>query len=174
MSAEGVLAANQGLVITLFILVVTSLAIAYGFGVKAQRLPFSAEIGFSEPQLSFLRVWVKLALVVGVLLPIALCVQTWRQPTSLAFWGSYLLVVAVQLISERVFSQWLVPSVVVPIGFFYTAFRLWQLGDGITQLSFSPLAWVGFGAVVLFWTANLVMLMAIAIPTIYKRQSLQE
>jgi hypothetical protein len=166
--------ANNGLVITLFILVVTSLAIAYGFGVKAQRLPFSAEIGFSEQQWSFLKRWVKLALGVGVLLPIALCIQSWGQPVAVAFWGSYLLVVAAQLISERVFSQWLVPSVVVPIGFFYTAFRLWQLMDGVTQLPLSPLAWVGFGCVVLFWTANLVMLMAIAIPTIYKKQRLQE
>ena len=174
MGAEGVLVANNGLVITFFILVVTSLAIAYGFGVKAQRLPFSAEIGFSEQQWSFLRGWVKLALVVGVLLPIALCTQSWGQPASLMFWGSYLLVVAVQLTSERVFSQWLVPSVVVPIGFCYTAFRLWQLWDGFTQLSFSRLAWVGFGAVVLFWTANLVMLMTIAIPTIYIGQRLQE
>jgi hypothetical protein len=174
MSAEGVLVANNGLVITLFILVVTSLAIAYGFGVQAQCLPFSAEIGFSEQQWSFLKAWVKLALVVGVLLPIALCIQSWSQPGSPMFWGSYLLVVAAQLISERVFSQWLVPSVVVLIGFFYTAFRLWQLMDGVTQLSLSRLAWVGFGCVVLFWTANLVMLMAIAIPTIYKKQRLQE
>nr|WP_290226825.1 hypothetical protein [Trichocoleus desertorum] len=174
MSAEGVLAANNGLVVTLFILVITILAIAYDFGVKAQRLPFSAEIGFGEQQWSFLKAWVKIALVIGVLLPIALCVQSWGQPESLAFWGSYLLVVAVQLISERVFSQWLVPSVVVPIGFFYTAFRLWQLMDGVTQLSLSRLAWIGFSGVVLFWAANLVMLIAIAIPTIYKRQSLQE
>ena len=170
MNAEGVVAANSSLVLTLFTLVITSLAIAYGFGVKAQRLPFSADIGFSEQQWSFLRGWVKLALVVGVLLPIAFFIQSWGQPTSWMFWGSYLLVVAVQLISERVFSQWLVPSVVVPIGFCYTAFRLWQLVDGFTQLSLSRLAWVGFGSVVLFWAANLVMLMAIAIPTIYTRQ----
>ncbi|MBD2123317.1 hypothetical protein [Trichocoleus sp. FACHB-262] len=168
------MAVNNGLVITLSVLAITSLAIAYGFGVKAQRLPFSAEIGFSEQQVSFLRWWVKLALVVGILLPIALCVQSWGQPASLMFWGSYLLVVAVQLISERVFSQCLVPSVLVPIGFCYTAFRLWQLLDGFTQLSLSRLAWVGFGSIALFWTANLVMLMAIAIPTIYKRQSFQE
>lgn len=170
MGIERVVAANNGLVITLFILVITSLAIAYGVGVKAQRLPFSAEIGFSEQQWSFLRWWVKLALVVGVLLPIALCVQSWEQPAALMFWGSYLLVVAVQLISERVFSQWLVPSVVVPIGFFYTAFRLWQLLNGFTQLSLSRLAWIGFSGVVLFWAANLMMLMTIAIPTIYARQ----
>jgi hypothetical protein len=167
-------AVNNGLVITLSILVITSLAIGYGFGVKAQRLPFSAEIGFSEQQWSFLRWWVKLALVAGVLLPTVLWVQTWEQPSSLTVWGSYLLVVAVQLISERVFSQWLVSSVVVPIGFCYTAFRLWQLLDGFAQLSLSPLVWVGFVCVVLFWIANLVMLMTIAIPTVYKRQRLQE
>ncbi|WP_261224643.1 hypothetical protein [Ancylothrix sp. D3o] len=160
---------NNGLVIMLFILVATNLAIGYGFCVKTQRLPFSAEIGFSEQQWSFLMWWVKLALVAGILLPIVLCVQAWQKPSSLAFWGSYLLVVAVQLISERAFSQWLVSSVVVPIGFCYTAFRLWQLLDGIPQLSFTRLGWVGFGCVVLFWFANLLMLMTVAIPTIYKR-----
>ncbi|MBD2038792.1 hypothetical protein H6F76_27960 [Leptolyngbya sp. FACHB-321] len=165
---------DNGLVITLFMLFTTSLAIGYGFGVKAQRLPFLAEIGFSEQQWSFLRWWVKLALVAGVLLPIALCFQSWKQSSSLTFWGSYLLVVAVQLISERIFSQWLVPSTVVPIGFCYTAFRLWQLLDGFTRLSLSPLALVGFVCVVLFWMANLVMLMTIAIPTVYKAQRLQE
>ncbi|MBD1875508.1 hypothetical protein H6F75_18670 [Nodosilinea sp. FACHB-131] len=168
------MAVNNGLIVTLFILVATSLAISYGFGVKAQRLPFSAEIGWSEQQLSFLKWWVKLALVAGVLLPIALCVQAWGQPSSLTFWRSYLLVVAVQLISERLFSQWLVSSVVVPIGFCYTAFRLWQLLNGFTWLSLSYLALVGFIGVVLFWIANLVMLMTIAIPQISKGQRLQE
>lgn len=165
---------DNGLAIALFIVFATSLAIGYGFGVKAQRLPFSAEIGFSEQQFSFLRGWVKLALIVGVLLPIILCVQGWRQPAVLTFWGSYLLVVAVQLVSERLFSQWLVSSVVVPIGFCYTAFRLWQLLDGFTRLSLSHLSWTGFACVVLFWSANLVMLMTIAIPTVYKGQKLQE
>jgi hypothetical protein len=167
----GVVAVNDELVITLFILVITSLAIGYGFAVKAQRLPFSAEIGFSEQQWLFLKWWVKLALAAGVLLPIALCLQTWKQPSSVQFWGSYLLVVAVQLISERVFSQWLVSSVVVPIGFCYTTFRLWQLLNGFTQLSLSRLALLGFVGVALFWIANLVMLTAIAIPAVYKEQS---
>ncbi|BAZ48608.1 hypothetical protein NIES4103_12160 [Nostoc sp. NIES-4103] len=39
---------NNGLVLMLFILSVTCLAVGYGFGVKARRLPFTAEIGFSE------------------------------------------------------------------------------------------------------------------------------
>ncbi|PSB30052.1 hypothetical protein [Stenomitos frigidus] len=168
------MAVNNGLIITLFILVATSLAVGYGFGVKAQHFPFTAEIGFSEQQWQFLRWWVKLALITGVLLPIFLFIQAWGQPSLLIFWGSYLLVVAVQLISERVFSRWLVPSIVVPIGFFYTVFRLWQLLDGFTHLPLSRLALVGFVGVVLFWAANLAMLMMMAIPTVYQGQKLQE
>ncbi len=168
------MAFNHELIITLFIFVTTSIAIGYGYGVKAQRLPFTAEIKFSEQQLQFLRWWINLALIAGILLPIFLLFQTWGQPTSLIFWGSYLLVIIVQLISERVFSQWLVPSIVVPIGFFYTAFRLWQLQTGFTQLSLSGLALIGFVAVVLFWAANLVMLMMMAIPTVYQAQQSQE
>ncbi|MEO1125919.1 MAG: hypothetical protein AAFW84_00455 [Cyanobacteria bacterium J06635_15] len=168
------MAVNNGLIITLFILVTASLTAGYGFAIKAQRLPFTAEIGFSEQQWQFLRFWVKLALIFGVLLPVLLLVQAWEQPDSSIVWGSYLLVVAVQLISEQVFSQWLVPSVVVPIGFFYTAFRLWQLLDGFTHLSLSGLALLGFIGVVLFWAANLAMLMILAIPTVYQGQRLQE
>jgi hypothetical protein len=173
-SYYGVMVANNALVITLFILVITSLAVGYGFGVKAQHLPFTAEIIFSEQQWSFLRWWVKLALVAGVLLPITLCIQTWGQPSSLTFWASYLLVVAVQLISERMLSQWMVSSVVVPIGFCYTAFRLWQLLDGFTRLSLSRWVGVSFAGIILFWVANLVMLMTLAIPTIYQRQELSK
>lgn len=165
---------NDGLIVTLFILIATSIAIGYGVGVKAQALPFTAEIGFSEQQWQFLRWWVKLALVIGVLLPIALFIQAWGNASALMFWGIYLLVVAVQLISEAALSRWLVPSIVVPIGFFYTAFRLWQLQHGFTQLSLSGLAFVGFVGVVVFWTVNLVMLTVAAIPTIYQRQKLQE
>ncbi|WP_009630666.1 hypothetical protein [Synechocystis sp. PCC 7509] len=165
---------NNGLIVALFILFTTSLAVGYGFGVKTQRLPFTANIGFSEQQWQFLRWWVKLALIAGVLLPIYLFVQARGQAYSLIFWESYLLVVAVQLISELVFSRWLVPSIVVPIGFFYTIFRLWQLLDGFTHLSLSSLALVSFVGVVLFWTANLAMLIMLAIPTIYQRQRFQE
>jgi len=56
------MAMNDGLVIMFFVLFTTSLAIGFGFGIKAQRLPFSAEIGFSEQQVSLLKWWVKLAL----------------------------------------------------------------------------------------------------------------
>lgn len=168
------MAATNGIVIALFIVSATILAVGYGAGVKAGYLPFSADIGFSDQQWSFLKGWVKVALIAGVLVPIALCIQAWGQSASMNFWGSYLLVVAVQLISERVFSQWLVASVVVPIGFCYTLFRVWQLLDGAIHLSLSGLAGVGFVGVLMFWVANVVMLMTLAFPTIYQGQRVQE
>ena len=116
---------NNGLILAVFIVITSLLALAYGFGVKARRLPFTAEIGFNQTQLQFLRWWVKLALVAGVVLPMCLLALDWKQPSSWVLSGSYLLIVAVQLICEHVFSRSLVPSTVVPIGFFYTAFRLW-------------------------------------------------
>ncbi|MBW4565216.1 MAG: hypothetical protein KME32_29825 [Mojavia pulchra JT2-VF2] len=76
---------NNGLILALFILIATLLALGYGFSVKAQRLPFTAEIGFSQKQWQFLQWWVKLALVAGVLLPICLLAPNWRQPSSLVF-----------------------------------------------------------------------------------------
>lgn len=158
---------KNGLIITLFILFTTSLAIGYGFGVKAQYLPFTAEVGFSVKQLQFLQWWLILAWIAGILLPIILFIQAWKQPCSRAFWGGYLLTLFVQIISEGVLSRWLVPSVVVPIGFFYTAFRLWQLVNGFRKLTGCRLTLVGVRLVALFWAANLVMLTVVSIPTVF-------
>ena len=46
---------NNGLILTLFILIISLLALGYGFGVKARRLPFTAEIGFNQQQWQFQR-----------------------------------------------------------------------------------------------------------------------
>jgi len=162
---------KRGLIITLFILITTILAIGYGFGVQAQYLPFTAKLGFSENQLQFLRGWLLLAWVVGILLPIILLIQAWKHPDSRLFWGGYLLTLFIQIFSEGFLSRRLVPSVVVPIGFFYTAFRLWQLVDGFGGLTLSRLPLIAFRIVVLFWAANLVMLTVVSMPTIFVGRS---
>lgn len=168
------MAVQHGLVIGIFVAIATSIAIGYGYGVKAGRLPFSTELGFNEEQLAFISWWIKFAAVFGVLVPIALCIQTWGQPVALSFWGSYFSAVVVQLASESGFSRWLVPSIVVPIGFCYSAFRLWQLLDGFSQLELSHLELVGFTSIVLFWAANVIMLITLAIPVIYQGQTVQD
>lgn len=158
---------KNGLIIALFILLTTILMIGYGFGVKAQYLPFTEELGFNASQLQFIRGWLLLAWVAGILLPILLLIQSWKQPAARLFWCGYLLTLVIQIFSEGLLSRQLVPSVVVPIGFFYTVFRLWQLVDGFGQLALSSLPLVAFRVVVLFWAANLVMLLLVSWPTVF-------
>ncbi|MEQ9672395.1 MAG: hypothetical protein RLO19_29090 [Coleofasciculus sp. G2-EDA-02] len=54
----------------------------------------------------------------------------------------------------------------VIIGGLYTGFRIWQLWEGLHLVAY-PMLWVGLlGLVLLFWVANLIMLMVMAIPSI--------
>lgn len=159
---------KNSLIIPLFILAATCLSFGYGVGVKGQYLPFTAEIGFSESQLQFLRGWLVLAWFAGILLPIILLIQAWKQAPSRAFWGGYLATLFIQIFSEGFLGRWLVRSVVVPIGFFYTMFRIWQLFDGFSRLTLTRWTKLAFRIVALFWTANLIMLSVLSIPTVFK------
>ncbi|WP_235112331.1 hypothetical protein [Acaryochloris sp. 'Moss Beach'] len=152
----------------LFILLATLLSIGYGFGVQGQALPFTTEMDFSAIQLQFLRGWLILAWITGILLPIILLIQARKQAQSRAFWGVYLAVLFIQIFSEGFLRRWLVPSVVVPIGFFYSAFRLWQLFDAFGRLTLTRFTKLAFRIVALFWAANLVMLSVLSFPTIFK------
>lgn len=156
------------LTIPIFILLATCLSIGYGVGVKGQVLPFTTETSFSAIQLQFLRGWLILAWVAGILLPIILLIQARKQAQSRAFWGGYLAVLFIQIFSEGALSRWLVPSIVVPIGFFYTIFRIWQLLDAFGRLTLARFTKLAFRIVALFWTANLVMLSVLSFPTIFK------
>lgn len=152
----------------LFILLATFLAIGYGFGVKGQVLPFTTEMDFSENQLQFLRGWLLSAWFAGILLPIILLIQARKQAQERAFWGGYLAVLIIQIFSEGFLRRWLVPSVVVPIGFLYSVFRLWQLSDAFGRLTLASFKKLAFRIVGLFWAANLVMLSVLSFPTIFK------
>lgn len=156
------------LTIPLFILLATCLSIGYGVGVKGQVLPFTTEMSFSAIQLQFLRGWLILAWVAGILLPIILLFQAWKQAQVRTFWGGYLAILFIQIFSEGILGRWLVPSVVVPIGFFYSVFRLWQLLDAFGRLTLTSFTKLVFRIVALFWAANLVMLSVLSIPTIFK------
>jgi hypothetical protein len=63
-----------------------------------------------------MRVWVKVALVVGVILPLVMLVAFWDKSIPRQFFSCYLLAVAVQLACEASFSRLLCKSVVVIIG----------------------------------------------------------
>ncbi|HEY9653297.1 MAG TPA: hypothetical protein V6C95_21740 [Coleofasciculaceae cyanobacterium] len=167
MNPSQALIANRWLSVFLFIAIATLLSALVGWLVKKGALPLKPMMAFSSLQWQFMRVWVKVALVVGVILPLVMLVAFWDKPLPRQFFSCYLLAVAVQLASEASFSRLLSKSVVVIIGTLYTGFRIWQLWEGLHLVAY-PMLWLSLlWLVLLFWVANLIMLVFMAIPSIF-------
>lgn len=161
---------NNWITVSLFVAIATLLSIEVGWLTKTGYLPLTTAIAYSEAQLRFLKIWVKLALFIGIILPVAMAIASWQQPVLRQFFSYYLVAVGIQLASEITFSRWLCKSVVVTVGFIYTAFRIWQLWWGLNAIEYwQPwlnLLWL----VLLFWVANLVMLLTMPYPTIFTQR----
>ena len=90
----------------------------------------------------------------------------WDKSILRVFFSCYLLAVVVQLGSEISFSRIFCKSVVVIIGTLYTGFRIWQLWSGLHLITYR-MPWLGLlWLVFLFWVANMIMLITMAIPSI--------
>ncbi|MEW6498664.1 MAG: hypothetical protein AB1589_40120 [Cyanobacteriota bacterium] len=167
MNPSQALIANHWLSVFLFIAIATLLSALFGWLVKKGALPLKPMMDFSSLQWQFMRVWVKVALGIGVILPLVMLVAFWDRSIPRQFFSCYLLAVAVQLACEVSFSRWLCKSVVVIIGTLYTGFRIWQLWSGLHLVAY-PMLWLGLlWLVLLFWVANLIMLVFMAIPSIF-------
>jgi hypothetical protein len=167
MNPSQTLIANRWLTVFLFIAIATLLSALVGWLVKKRALPLKPMMAFSSVQWQFMRVWVKVALVVGVILPLVMLVALWDKSIPRQFFSCYLFAVAVQLVCEASFSRLLSKSVVVIIGTLYTGFRIWQLWEGLHLFTY-PMLWLGLlWLVLLFWVANLIMLVSMAIPSIF-------
>lgn len=166
MNATVTAIANSGTTAILFIVMATFLSAAMGWLVKVRKSPLREMMAFGDRQWQFLRVWVKIALGIGAIVPLILLIVFWNEPNIRQFLLVYLAVLIVQLASEASFSRWLVPSVVVPIGTLYTIFRIWQLWEGLQIADYSQ-PWLGLlWLVLLFWIANIIMLLFMAIPSL--------
>ena len=155
---------NNLFVTSIFIAIATVFSISFGWLVQQERLPLRKMMDFSDSQWQFIKTWVKVALLLGIVAPVALLLIYWQTVAVRQILIAYLVAIAIQLISERVLSQWLCGSVVVAIGTIYTGFRIWQLTSGLQLVdnSWLSLLWL----VLLFWIANLTMLITFAIPAI--------
>ena len=149
-----------------FVAIATLLSISYGWLVKQEKLPFNSVMAFNDAQSQFIRVWAKIALVLGVILPLLMLVVFWREPTLRVFFSCYLVAVVIQLASEIFLSRILCKSTVVIIGTLYTGFRIWQLWAGLHLETYTQ-PWLGLlWSILLFWVANIIMLITLAIPSI--------
>ena len=157
---------NQLLTIILFLISATIFSVIVGGLVKQSVLPLKPVMDYSEPQLKFIKIWVNVALFIGVILPGLILIFVWQQPLQHQFLSYYLIVFFLQLASEFIFKRWFCKSVVVIIGILYTGFRIWQLWSGLHSITY-PQPWFSLLEVVfIFWIANLIMLFTLAFPSI--------
>ena len=157
---------NNWFTVLSFMAITTSLSLSYGWLVKKGKLPFNSVMVFSDAQWQFMKVWVNIALLLGIITPVVMLIVFWQESVLRTFFGCYLVAIVVQLASEISLSRTLCKSVVVIIGTLYTGFRIWQLWTGLHLVTYSQpwlaLLWLVF----LFWVANIIMLTCMAIPSI--------
>ena len=151
-----------------FVLSATLLTILVGWLTINEVLPIQQNIQFSATEQNFLRVWLRLAIAISLILPSIAWLVWLKNPQARKILGFYLFVLLVQIVTEQVFSSIASPSIVVTIGTIYTVFRLWQLWQG-QQLIYktagnssnfqlmSSLMWL----LGLFWFSNLLMLLTL-------------
>ncbi|MBE9060756.1 hypothetical protein [cf. Phormidesmis sp. LEGE 11477] len=130
-------------------------------------------IEFADGGVRFIRVWMNLAIAIGVILPAAAFVIGFRQAIARKIFGFYSLLLSIQIVTEQILSQIWMPSLVITVGTLYTAFRVWQLWQGLRLIHsaqkqrsrhklLTSILWLVF----CFWFSNLVMLLTLAWPTI--------
>lgn len=158
----------------LFVAGTTLLLVAIDWLILSDILPIEKTINYSILQANFIQAWIKLAVVIGLLLPIIALFVWWRYLEPRKVLGFYLVVLIVQIAAEMILSRVLFPSLVVMSGTIYTAFRIWQLWQGQKLVKagvqinsesptiFSSLLWL----LLLFWSSNLIVLFVVSWPTI--------
>jgi hypothetical protein len=151
-----------------FVLFATLLTIVVGWLITTGVLPIQKTIHFSDAERSFMGIWIKLAIALGLILP-GIAGLVWiKYPQPRKVLGLYLSVLIIQIVTEQLFSSIAFPSLVVMIGTVYTVFRIWQLWQGqqlVRQVSWtvssrnwmSALLWL----LGLFWSSNLIMLLTL-------------
>lgn len=156
-----------------FVLFATLLTILVGWLTTTEAFPIQKTIPFDTTERSFIKLWLNLAILIGLILPSVAWLVWIRNSQPRRILGFYLFVLIVQIITERVFIKIAFPSLVVTIGTLYTAFRLWQIWQGqqlLRQASWSSsgrklmnaLLWI----LGLFWGSNLIVLLTLVWPAV--------
>jgi hypothetical protein len=155
-----------------FVLFATLLTSIVGWLTATEILPLRQGIQYSDAERDFLRIWLGLAIVIGVIVP-AIAWVLWReQLTYQQILGFYLAALVIQIVTEQVFSSLGFPSLVVTIGTLYTLFRIWQIWQGYQLILAVPdnsLISALFGVLGLFWVGNVAFLLIVGWPSILRQ-----
>ena len=160
--------------VLLFIVIATFVSLLSGWLIKANLLPIQTEIKYSEAEQNFVKIWVKIALLIGggVILPGIIFLVGIGNPQLRTVFGFYLLVVIVQLLTERIASRVFPSSSVVIVGTIYTIFRVWQIWQGqqflklntqsdILSFAIFSITPILLWLMLLFWSANIIFLLVV-------------
>ena len=161
-----------------FVTCATLLLLSLNWLILGDTLLIKKAIDYSISQTNFIRVWLKIAVFLGLLLP-GVAFFVWRRyPEPKKILGFYLVVLIIQIASESILSRVLFPSLVVINGTIYTVFRIWQLWQSqqlvmaAAQINnhnliiFSSLLWL----LLLFWSSNLIVIFAVSWPNILSKR----
>lgn len=152
-----------------FIVGATLLTLLSGWLMATNILPIQTEIAYSEAERSFLKIWIQVAIAIGLVLPGVAFLVWIRNPNLRTVLGFYLLVMGIQIVTEQICSRIFSASLLVIVGTIYTTFRVWQLWQGqhflranarSGNVSFAVaqgLLWL----MLLFWSANLIFLVLV-------------
>ncbi|MBD1834095.1 hypothetical protein H6F61_15700 [Cyanobacteria bacterium FACHB-472] len=125
----------------LFVIISTSFLMFVGW-VWRQAKPFS----IPQPLPTWFKAWLSVVLVVGVLFPVLAIVVWgvwWNHESVLLALIPYLVILALQILSEIVTSKRFQSCVWVMIPCLYLPYRVWQLYSGLMLLSLeSGTIWV--------------------------------
>ncbi|MBD2068224.1 hypothetical protein H6F93_11945 [Leptolyngbya sp. FACHB-671] len=155
-----------------FVVLATLFMMLVGWLISNRLLPIRQTIEHSEAGLKFIQVWMQLAIAIGLVLPTIAFIAWFKRPKIRKIFGSYLLLLVIQIATEQIVSEVWLSSLVVVIGTLYTAFRVWQLWQGLQMIKttqkrsryrlVSSVLWL----LLLFWSSNLIVLFAIAWPSV--------
>ncbi|WP_425397650.1 hypothetical protein [Aeoliella sp.] len=124
----------------------------------------------------FVRAWLRLGLVLGVVTPLVVCLCWLRSSDVRQTLGVYVMVLVAQIATEVMMRRLFFTSMLVIIGTTYTAYRLWQLWRieqvlGTSEQLSQNARRLMMGLLyflVAFWTVNLtVVLLGIEWPRLF-------
>ena len=155
-----------------FVFFATVLLLLFGWSSVTRVLPINMDLSLApiSPAASrFVGLWIRMAMAVGILIPVLVILFFVRRSDVRTALGVYLFVLVFQIATEVSLSYLFFTSMAVPIGTVYTAFRLWQLWEAMKIIQRSDqlaatsrrivvgLLMVLFG----FWLINLIVVLII-------------
>ncbi|MEG4119238.1 hypothetical protein QUA43_17410 [Microcoleus sp. N9_B4] len=153
-----------------FIIGATLLTLLSGWLMAANLLQIQTQIAYSEAELGFVKIWIQIAIVIGLLLPVIAFLVWIHNPNMRTIFGGYLLVMVIQIVTEQICSRIFSPSLLLIIGTIYTTFRIWQLTVAKQKfLTVNPqngnvnfyIAYCLLWLMLVFWSANLIFLLVV-------------